>query len=690
MESSPPGDTKVIKSACILCFLACGINAYVKDGRLVKVEGMTEDPLNQGWICTRAEHLPDYVYSPDRLRYPMKKENGGWKRISWDEALDTIAKKLQKIKDEYGARALAVITGSLGAEDIELSGFAQRFRGAYGTPNFLSVESICFRSRIMARLLTFGTYPLEDPEKSQCIILWGHNPDNSEGTIAKRVYEGLERGLKLIVIDPKRIPLAKRGIHLQIRPGTDCALALAMMNVIMAEDLYDKEFVEKYTTGFDKLVEHVKQYSPEKVEEITWVPASDIRRAARIFAGAESACIIQGINCLDQHINGFQNNRALAILQAITGNYDVPGGWATNPFMRLIDLRLPVEEEPIGAEQYPIFRSFWGMTSPYGQTLVLPDVILSEKPYPIKAIMVTGGNPVLSWPDSEKVKQAFEKVDMVVVMDVFMTQTAELADIVLPACSCLEKLGIVYNYALTSGIPYAMLRRKVIEPMWECWPDWKFYSELGRRMGYGEYFPWNTDEEIVENWLGRSGITMEQLTEEHPEGVYFAERCYDINAKNQIRTPSEKIEIYSQTLAEAGYDPMPVYKEPSQSPVSNPELAKEYPLILVTGARALPFTHCQMRNIPQLRQMLPEPLAEIHPSTAKKYGVADADTVALETRNGQIKIKVRATEDMAPQVVTVPHGWAQANANVLTELEPNDPVTGYPEMRALACRIKKG
>ena len=221
MESSPPGETKVIKSACILCFLACGINAYVKDGRLVKVEGMAENPLNQGWLCPRGEHLPDYVYSPDRLKYPMKKENGGWKRISWDEALDTIANKLQQIKDKYGARALAVITGSLGAEDIELSGFAQRFRGAYGTPNFLSVESICFRSRIMARLLTFGTYPLEDPEKSQCIILWGHNPDNSEGTIAKRVYEGLERGLKLIVIDPKRIPLAKRGIHLQIRPGTE-------------------------------------------------------------------------------------------------------------------------------------------------------------------------------------------------------------------------------------------------------------------------------------------------------------------------------------------------------------------------------------------------------------------------------------------------------------------------------------
>ncbi len=689
MASSQPGETKVIKSACILCFLACGIDAYVRDGRLVKVEGTAENPLNKGWLCPKGEHLPDYVYSPDRLKYPMKKAGGDWKRISWDEALDTIAGKLQQIKDEYGARALAVITGSIGAEDIELSGFAQRFRGAYGTPNFLSVESICFRSRIMARVMTFGTYPLEDPEKSKCIILWGHNPDNSEGTIANRIYKALDNGSELIVIDPRRIPLAKRGLHLQIRPGTDCALALAMMNVIIAEDLYDKEFVEKYTAGFDKLVEHVKQYSPEKVEEITWVPASDIRRAAQTFAGAESGCIIQGINCLDQHVNGFQTNRVLAILQTITGNYDVPGGWATNPFMRLTDLRLPVDEEPIGAEQYPVFRGFWGMTSPYGQALTLPDVILSEKPYPIKAIIVTGGNPAVSWPDSKKVEQAFKKVDLVVVIDVFMTQTAELADIVLPACSCVEKMGIVYNYALTSGIPYAMLRRKVIEPMWECWPDWKFYSELGRRMGYGEYFPWNTEEEIMENWLERSSITLKQLTEEHPEGIYFASRCYDINAKNQIRTPSGKIEIYSQTLADAGYDPIPVHKEPSQSTVSNPEIAKEYPLILVTGARAQPFTHCQMRNIPQLRQLIPEPVAEIHPAAAEQYGIADADTVVLETRKGQIRIRVKTTEDIAPQVVSVPHGWAEANVNLLTSLGPNDPVTGYVELRALACRIKK-
>lgn len=683
-------ETKVYKTTCMLCFQTCGINAYVKDGKLIQVEGMTEHPFSRGVLCPRGLHLPDYVYSPDRLKYPMKKrKDNGWSRISWDEALDTIANKLQQIKSKYGAHAIAFSVGSIGAENIEISAFAQRFRGAFGTPNFFSIEAHCFRSRIMARLLTFGTYPLEDPDNSECIILWGHNPDASEPPLASRIYQALDRGLKLIVIDPKRIPLAKRGIHVQLRPGTDCALALAMINVIIAEDLYDKEFVEKYTTGFDRLVEHVKDYPPEKVAEICRVPAADIRKISRIFAEAKSASIIQGVNSLDQHINGFQNNRALAILHTITGNYDVSGGWATNPFMRLTDLRLPVEEEPIGADVHPMFRRFWGITSPYGQQMLLADAILTEKPYPIKAMIVSGGNPAASWPDSRKFTEAFKKLDMLVVMDLFMTDTAKLADIVLPACSSLEKLELGYNYGLTGGMPYAILSKKVIEPLGESWPDWKFYSELGRRMGYEKYFPWNTDEEVVENFLKASGITLKQL-EEHPEGVWFGSRCYDITAPKQIRTPSGKIEIYSQTLADAGYNPIPVYLEPSQSPIQSPELAKEYPLILSTGARMLEYTHFQMRNMRQLRQLAPDPIAEIHPGTAREYGIGDGDMIVIKTRRGEIKVKARTTADMMPGVVSVLHGWeGEVNANVLTELEPRDAVTGYPELKALTCRIKK-
>lgn len=680
----------VYKTVCMLCFQVCGIEAYVKDGKLIKVEGMKEHPFSRGVVCPRGSCLPEYVYSADRLKYPLKKKQEGWSRISWDEALDIIATRLQQVKKEFGPHSVAFSVGSIGAENIEISAFAQRFRGAFGTPNFFSIEAHCFRSRIMARLLTFGTYPLEDPDNSECIILWGHNPEASEPPLASRIYEALDRGLKLIVIDPKRIPLAQKGIHLQLRPGTDCALALGMMNVIIAENLYKKEFVEKYTMGFDKLVEHVKEYTPEKVAEICWVPAPEIRRASRIFAGAKSASIIQGINSLDQHINGFQNNRALAILHAITGNYDIAGGWATNPFMRLTDLRIPVEEEPIGADVHPLFRRFWGMTSPYGQQMLLADVILTEKPYPIKAMIVSGGNPVAAWPDSRKFKEAFGKLELLVVMDLFMTETARMADIVLPACSSLEKLGLAYNYGLTGGMPYVLLSKRVIDPIGEAWPDWKFYSELGRRMGYGEQFPWTNDEEVVGMFLKESGLTLRQL-EEHPEGMWYGDRCFDITEPKQIRTPSGKIEIYSKTLAEAGYDPIPVYKEPTQSPIQSPELARAYPLILNTGARVPEYTHWQMRSIGALRRRVPDPIAEIHPDTAKKNGIVDGDLIFVETRKGQIRVKAKTTEEIMVGVVNVLHGWeGDANESRLTELEARDPVTGYTEMRALACRIRKG
>ena len=374
MPSESSKGERIIKTDCIACVWGCGINAYVENGKLVKVEGMAEHPLNEGVICPRAEHLPEYVYSPDRLKYPMKKVNGAWERISWDEALDTVAGKLQRIKDEYGAHALAIFCGSIGVENNELAAFARRFRGAFGTPNFLSVESNCYRSRILAQQLTFGTFLIEEPGKAGCVILWGHDPDNSkQPPLASKLHKALDSGLKLIVINPKRTPLAKRGVHIPVRPGTDCALALGMLSVIISENLYDKEFVDRYTIGFDKLAEHVEQFPPETVEKITWVPADDIRRIARMFATAKSSCIVSGICSIDQHINGLQTNRVFSILQAITGNIDVPGSWTNVPFPCLGSLHIKVDEDPIGAAEHPLFYRLWGRQAPYGQTMYLAD-----------------------------------------------------------------------------------------------------------------------------------------------------------------------------------------------------------------------------------------------------------------------------------------------------------------------------
>jgi anaerobic selenocysteine-containing dehydrogenase len=681
---------EVIKSDCIMCINSCGITATVEDGKLVKVEGMKEHPISEGVLCPRGEALVEWVYSPDRLQHPMKKSDTGWKRISWDEALDTTAEKLQEIKDKYGARALAVYTGSMGTENIELAAFAQRFRGVYGTPNLLSVEGNCFRSRIMARQMTFGGYPIEEPWNSKCIVVFGTNMDNSKVTVGAKINKAIEEGrmTQVIVVDPKRIPLADKGIHIKIRPGTDTALCLGMLNVIISEGLEDKEFVGKYCLGFDKLAEHVKQYPPEKVSEITWVPAEDIRKIARIFATTKPASIVPGTCSIDQHINGFQGNRIHAIMMAVTGNVDVPGGWVNIPFIRLGDLRMTEISDPIGTKEHPLFRRFWGRTSPYGQQMLFADAVLKGEPYPIKGLICTGGNPAVTLPDSKRIREAMKALDFMMVADLFMTDTAKLADIVLPACSFLEKAGVGYVYGVTNCIPYAMIRKQVIKPIGESWPDWKIWTELGKRMGYAEFFPWKTEEEVIDFFLAPSGLTREQLTNECTEGAYYAEKKY---IQGRYSTPSRKIELYSETLLENGYDPIPHHVEPSKSPVSTPELFEKYPVILTTGSRVPEYTHTQLRvgGVQILKKTAPEPLGEIHPETAKKYGISDGDIMTVETVKGRIKIKARTTEDLIPGILSIPHGWAEANANELTELEPRDPVTGYTEMKALLCRISK-
>jgi len=550
------------------------------------------------------------------------------------------------------------------------------------------VENICYRSRILARQITFGRYPLDDPAAARCIVLWGHNPDGAKGmlgqTIRRRLAEG---GLELVVVNPRRIPLAEKAYHLPIRPGTDAALGLAMLNVIINEDLYDKEFVEKYTIGFPQLVEHVQPYTPEWAQDITWLPAADIKAVSRIFAQTRPACIVQGINSLDQHKNGLQNSRVLSLLQAVTGNVGVPGGWVTVPRIPLANLSLKDREKPLGADDFPIFSALWGRQAPFGIATLFPQAALEGKPYPIRASIVTAANPVVSFPAARLFKDAFASLDFMVCIDPFLTETAELADVVLPAATFLEKGGLAYVYGVVHGEPYAMIHHKVIEPVGESWPDWKIWSELARRLGLGEYFPWRTEEEVVDA-LVQPGPLKEAITANPLGGYYGRKEYFADNPDRKLGTPSGKIELYSETLKGYGYDPLPVYQEPGQSPVATPQLHEKYPLILISGSRVQEFTHTQQRQVPALRNRVPEPLAEMHPSTAARYRLADGVMARIETRAGQMRMRVRTTEELAPGVVSVPHGWSQANVNLLVDMEVLDPITAYPDFKALLCRVE--
>ncbi|MCX8119028.1 MAG: molybdopterin-dependent oxidoreductase [Desulfobacterota bacterium] len=681
------GKAKWVATDCTICYHSCGMNVLVEDGKIVKVEGLKEHPLNKGRLCPKGERAIDLVYHPDRIKYPLKKVDGEWKRISWDQALAEIAEKLLALKKEFGPEVLSIFSGSIGVENLEMMELAQRFKGGFGTPNFISVEGICYRMRIRARQMTFGKYPVEEMD-TKLYVLWGHNPEQSDFPLYLAIQENLAKGSKLVVIDPKRIPLAQKAeMYLPIRPGTDGALALALMHVIIKENLYDKDFVEKWTYGFDKLVTHVEPYTPEWAEKITWVRAEDIRKLARLYATAESASIFQGTNTQDQTANGTQNSRAFAILQIITGNINNPGGWVISPRLSLTGLGISTDRTPIGAEEYSLFYEIWGRKSPYGQVMCFPESV----PDLIKALIVTGGNPVVSMPDSNAFREAMKKLELLVVHDLFMTETGELAHYVLPACTHLEKNGLAYSYNVCHGIPYLMVRKKVIEPLHESRSEFHFWKGLAEKMGMGDLFPWESDEEVVALELQSTGLGYKELREEKVAGAYYMQKQYGMGpyeAKG-FPTPSKKIEIYSETLAKAGFDPLPTYREPDQSPL-NPELSEKYPLVLTTGARILYFTHGQHRNIKGLKEQCPEPFAEIHPATAEKYGIKDGDPIIVESTRGQIRVKAKLTEEMTEGVVSIPHGWpGDANVNILTDLRLREPIMGYPQMKSQLCSIRR-
>ncbi|HMK51088.1 MAG TPA: molybdopterin-dependent oxidoreductase [Thermodesulfobacteriota bacterium] len=677
-----------VSTDCTICYHSCGTEVLVEEGRITKIRGLKDHPLNKGRLCPKGARAIELVYHPDRLKYPLKKVNGQWKRISWDDALTEIADTLQRLKKEFGPEILSIFSGSIGVENLEMMELAQRFKGAFGSPNFISVEGICYRMRIRARQMTFGKYPVEEMS-TKLYVLWGHNPEQSDFPLHIALRENLAKGSKLVVIDPKKISLAKKAeMHLPIRPGTDGALALALMHVIIKENLYNKDFVERWTHGFDKLVSHIESYTPQWAEKITWVQAEAIRKLARLYAAAESASIFQGTNTQDQTANGTQNSRAFAILQTITGNVNNPGGWVIGPRLSLTGLGIPTERIPIGADDYRLFYDFWGRKSPFGQVVCFPDSV----PNIIKALIVTGGNPVVSMPDSNAFREALKKLELLVVHDLFMTETAELAHYVLPACSHLEKNGLAYSYNVCHGLPYLMMRKKAIEPLYESKSEFMFWKELAKRMGMGEVFPWESDEEVVELELKSSGLTYKELKEEKRAGAYYKPKKYGMEEYDVkgFSTPSKKIEIYSETFERAGFDPLPTYTEPDQSPLDSTNLYQKYPLILTTGARILYYTHAQHRNIKGLKEMSPEPFAEVHQKTAEKYGIQDGESIIVESNRGQIKVKAHITEEMLEGVVSIPHGWpGEANVNLLTDVHCREPIMGYPQMKSQLCSIRK-
>ena len=711
----------------------CGMRVSVKAGRVVAISGDPDDPECKGELTMRGEHLLEVLYAPDRLQYPLKRvgERGEskWQRISWDEALDTIAEKLKEVKLEHGAEAIAFHRGHYHSGQL-LDVFLSRLANLIGTPNVSNPSHVCLGPRAFTQItFDFGILVVPDVAHTNCLVLWGGNPEVSNKGQAIAIREARARGTKLIVIDPRVTSYAEEAdIYAQPRPGTDCAVALGMLNVIVTEKLYDKEFVDQWTVGFPELVKHVEDYPPETVEKITRVSAQIICDMARMYATIKPACISPR-NALDEHTNASCAIRAIDILMAITGNLDIKGG---NVFMIPIslgfeDLHLSeklsskAREKMIGADK--VLYSKMSKFYPSAHTPSIWNAITQQDPYAVKAMMIFAANPLLTQANSQLINKALKQLDFLVVTDMFMTPTAELADIVLPACSFLERTRFVTYDCHTDHGWNAPLRillsPKVIEPLYESQPDWKIIWQLGKKLGYSEYFPWQSEEEAIDQVLAPLGINCEKLRP-HAQGIVvplpsilykkfsgpfgglvraILQRTVFKQYPEMYRkyagfmkgfmTPSKKMEIYSEQLQQLGQNPLPVYTEPAESPVSRPDFAKEYPLILIAGSKLESYTHSMMRNIPSLRSEAPEDVLEINPETAKEFGVEDGNMVSVESPRGHIKCRAEVSQKIAPGIVHLYFGYEESNANILTDHIAYDPITGSTGLKSLLCKIEK-
>ncbi|BAF58760.1 MAG: molybdopterin-dependent oxidoreductase [Pelotomaculum sp.] len=681
LSSPQKAQEGVYRTVCGLCNGNCGISVAVENGRVVHVEGRKNHPVTRGYICPKGRAVKELLEAPDRLRRPLKKTAGGrWQEISWEEALHLIAQKLNDIKAGYGAEAVAVHVGQAGVRK-ESTLYAKRFCRAFGTPNFSTAGSHCHISKMMANMVTCGVLPVSDYRNSNCIVLWGYNPAASCPPLLDPINEALRRGAGLIVVDPRVTPLAKRaGCHLQLRPGTDCALALSMLHVIIEEGLYDRDFVGRWTAGFDRLAKHAAGYPPEKVAQVTWVPAEKIKEAARLYAKSSPACISTGI-AVELNTNGFQAARAIAILQAVTGNLDVRGGALFVPEAKLASLKLDDIDRgsfkpAVGQDEFPLFYKY----TRQAQANIYTEAILEGKPYPLKGMVIAGSNPVLTWPNAGRVKSALASLEFLAVVDHFMTETAALADVVLPAAAFPGR-NELWSIAHVYGLPVIGLAPAVLEEE-GVMTDWVFWKELAGRMGYDEYFPFKSEEDAINFRLEPLEMTVEDLKQE-PSGHAYAKWKEKKYERRGFKTPSGKVEIYSEELEKYGYDPLPVYRE------ADAQGSSGYPLVLTTGARTIGYIHSRFRNLPSLRRLSPEPLVEVHKDKARELGVEEGETVVVETLNGSVEVRVKIVDQADPRVIFIPHGWSGANANILTGNDVLDPVTGFPACRSVPARIVK-
>ena len=679
-------------SVCRLCSSCCPIEAEVVDNHLIAAWRKSFLAPEKRLACPKLAAAPDIVYSPHRLTTPLiKKDDGaGFREAGWEEALNLVAARFLRQREESGAQSVAWLRG-MAADWGAPWDYPNRLMNLFGSPNTLGNGSICFVGRDFAHSYTYGAVAFPEAKNARCILVWGKNDRNTALGAAEAIFYAREQRAKLVVIDPVQTPLARRAdIWLQIKPGHDGLLAMAMIHQIIQEGLYDAEFVDQYTVGFEQIKEIAARYPAEAVAREIWLTADQIRQVARLYATIKPASIIDG-NGLDMHREVFDTTRAIAMLRALTGNLDKPGGDVLpQPIpLRNIQLkdRLPTGAVPITCA-YPLFNSF---SETWGNQVqgCLIDAILQESPYPVKMVVVQSGNPLVSMADSNRTRKAFSRLETLVVIDMFLTGTGKLADVILPAASCFEETQL-NRFSIRNNPMF--LQNAVIPPVGGSWPDWRIVFELGRRLGFAAEFPWQSAEEAIDYQLEPTGVTVEKLRQ-NGNGLRIEELRYEKYRGAPFKTPSGKVEFFSRRLADAGFPGVPFAQGWGDDPISFADQSGEYPLLGISGSRDSRFTHSQFHNIPCLLEAGAGCVVDVHPEDVRHYELWEGDRVRIESPKGAVEMTVRISNTVRPGMIRLAWGWGEydlrANLNALTEDDRRGRLTGTSTSRSFRCRLTK-
>ncbi|MGV8083550.1 MAG: molybdopterin-dependent oxidoreductase [Coriobacteriia bacterium] len=670
-KSSTEAVAETRRATCLFCDQACELGVEMDNGEITRVR-----PYNPKLpaMCSKPMHWREFVEHKDRVVRPLKnigtRGEPEWREIDWDQALDEIAEKLGAVKERFGAEAVAVAHMPVNTQSG--SGLVRRFMNSFGTPNYISPLALCVGNTAQVHRATYGWYTSANYAKTDCVVLFGQN---RSGENWPREYLEIQaakmRGAKLIVIDPRKSNTAEMAdYHLAIRYGTDAALLLGWLNVIIGEQLYDEGFVDAMTVGFDSLAERVKEYPPEKVAEICGIGADLVRETARIYAGATAAVIPWGVTT-DMQKNSTSALRCQAILRAICGYINVsetvpcPGTIALSVSEFEMHERLSDEQKgkQLGNEAYPLF-SYRAMGLykeaservfgyPYynlcdcsciAHPPALFEAMRTGNPYPVKATLVLGTNTLMNWANQNGILEAFMNQDLVVVFDTFITPTAQLADYVLPADMWLER-----NSLGTMGMevmPAFFTSQQVLEPRGECKNIYFLIKGLADRLGLGEDFPWGSLEELYDWRLAPLGLTWEKAREIPMVPMKPASKGAE------FATPTGKVELHSSVLEALGYDPLPHFTDPDPR-----DLADKFPLTIFIGLREKTSYNTCLRQIEPLRKRTPEPLLLLNPADMEAYGLSDGVWAWIETPTGRIQLLAQGDEKQPVGTARVPHGW---------------------------------